>query len=155
MKGRQEGMFKLEGRVIGFGKKEFKSGQNFTVRLGADWADKRDIRLNDYVSVVSQDHDEFFFQAKITHVMKCSLADIPASIVKANHQADMRDGIGLVLGLQEYYKKTLVRTDLVICVGFEAVVLEAKSPKVREPGPAKIIPPSMTPTNAEDVYDNG
>ena len=150
--GRQQGVFPLEGRTIGFGKKEFKSAQNFTVRLGENWAKDRDIILGDYVSIVNQEKDVFFFQAIITHIMTCNLCDVPKSIIKDNHQANMRDGIGLVLGLQEYYKKTLVPSARVVCVGFTPVKLEAKNTPVRKAGVSFApTPPGISP---EMVYSN-
>ena len=143
----QTGLFPITGKTIGFARKEFKTGQNFTVRLGDQWIKDRGIILNDYVGIVDPDRQEIYFQARITHLMTCSLAEIPSSIIKANHQTDMRDGIGLVLGLQEYYKKTLVGTDRVSCIGFEPIKLEIK-PKVTVhiqgdagiPRPSAIVP---------------
>lgn len=162
MKGRQQSVFNTEGRVIGFGKKEFKTGTNFTVRLGDNWAKERDIQLGDYVSIVSQSKDEFYFQARITHVMTCNLIDVPSSIVKGNHQADMRDGIGLVMGLQGYYEKTLVAVDRVTCLGFEAVKLEAKAAPVRKDRGDKLSfaasvgmeAPAVKRTDPTRIYDN-
>lgn len=118
----QKAMFPVEGRAIGFAEKEFKTGTNYTVRLGENWAKKRDLKVGDVVSITSQDRQEFFFSAKITHIMKCDLGNVPKEVISKNHQVDMRDGIGLVCGLQGYYDTQLTREDRVVCVGFEPVM---------------------------------
>lgn len=128
----QSKLFPSQGRVIGFARKEFKAKQNFTVRLGGDWAPKRDICVGDHVTIASQDRDEMYFIAKITHLIICDLINIPKSVIKDNHQNDCRDGIGLVLALQEYYKKTLIASDRVTCVGFEPVHSLEKPIKTRQ-----------------------
>jgi hypothetical protein len=115
-------MFTVKERSIGFARKEFKNGQNFTVRLGADWVKGRDIKVGDHITMASQDREVLYFIGKITHIIICDLINIPKNVIQANHQADMRDGIGLVLGLQNYYKQTLIASDRVTCIGFVPVI---------------------------------
>ena len=129
----QRAMFTIKERSIGFARKEFKNGQNFTVRLGTEWAKARDIKVGDHITMASQDREVFYFIGKITHVMICDLINIPKSVIQANHQADMRDGIGLVLSLQDYYKQTLIASDRVTCVGFVPVVDGSKKVPAARP----------------------
>ncbi len=95
---------------------------------------------------------EFYFEARITHIMTCDLIDIPKSIIKDNHQADMRDGIGLVMGLQEYYKKKLLAVHKVTCIGFEPIKLAP--PTVKAVDSTKNGPVLIPGLNPSGGYSN-
>ena len=119
----QKGMFPVEGKSIGFAKKEFKSGRNYTVRLGKDWASERKIKVGDIVSATNPERDEFFCELRITHVIKCRLIDMQKGVIKANSDPHAREGIGLLLTLQKHYKTQLHGTEMMTCIGFEIHVV--------------------------------
>ena len=118
-KQQQKSMFPVDGKTMGFAKKEFKSGRNYSVRLGIDWATDRKIQVGDLVSATNPEREEFFCEIRITHVVKCRLIDIQKGVIKGNSDPHAREGIGLVLTLQKHYNRQLHGTEMVTCIGFE------------------------------------
>lgn len=115
---KQQPMFKPEGKIIKFSNDSLKSGLNYTVRLGADYAQRKGLLCGDYI-VLQDTHDNVIATAEITHLLVCRLKDIPNSVLKDEHETECRNPYSLYFSLGNHYPDhEITPDDFMTCVGF-------------------------------------
>lgn len=101
---------------------EYRSGMNFTVRLGTKWKDR--LEPDDIVHIPKG-------MAVIRKVICCKMADIPDFVLAQEHDSKCRTLEGLMQALKDVYPELadLSYTDpekleetTVTCVGFWAYI---------------------------------
>lgn len=106
-----------------------KTGSNFTVRLGLEWAET--LKPGDALHVVCPigtlpqgqlpfegQEKEYIGMGKVTHVISCALKDIPPIVLKNYHDEKCKNPISLMSNLQELNEVTLTDETIVSCIGF-------------------------------------
>ena len=83
-----------------FSNTEFKSGQNFTVRLGTKWKDRVDIGDVVWIENFPNDH-----LGQIHEIICCRLDSIPSRVFKNEHDPACRNIDGLIKVFEECYEE--------------------------------------------------
>jgi len=106
-------------KSLDFKRLEFKKGLNFTVRIGDRWAKPG---LLGKVLPMNDDDEQQIGNAVITHVMVCSLADIPKFIFTKHHDGICANPIVLMDVLRGIYGQEVSGASVAVVIGFEPVL---------------------------------
>jgi DNA-directed RNA polymerase subunit M/transcription elongation factor TFIIS len=117
----QQPMFKTEGPTIVFDTGVVKSGQNYTVRKGSKWAERKEIKVGEVYQFTTTDGG-YMGDATITHLITCQLKDVPKDVFAGEHDPDCKNPIVLYHTLQTIYgAESVTPTTFVTCVGFRMI----------------------------------
>ncbi|NOY60447.1 MAG: hypothetical protein GXO75_16165 [Calditrichaeota bacterium] len=100
-----------------FDNPSFKSGLNFTVRLGEKWKSK--VSVGDIVEIPKTG------LAKICKIYCCKIAEIPIEVLENEHDEECRTFDGLLKVLKKVYpilfgfKQEEIKDAIVTCLGFQ------------------------------------
>jgi len=106
-------------KTLDFKRLEFKKGLNFTVRIGDKWAKPM---LVGKVLPMQDSDEQQIGNAVITHVMTCSLADIPPFVFTKLHDGICRNPIVLMDVLRGIYGSDVSGASSAVVIGFEPVL---------------------------------
>jgi len=98
----QTPMFKVDGPGLVFGNETMRKGQNFTVRYGSNYATERKIEVGQYLKLTTVDGG-YIGEALVTHIVICKLKDIPANVLKNQHDPVCVNPFGLYYELMQHY----------------------------------------------------
>ena len=107
-------------KVLEFKKIKFKKGLNFTVRIGEKWAK---VGLVGKVLPIEDSQDRVNIgSAVITHIMTCSLADVPPFVFTNHHDPICKNPIILMDILRSIYGEEVNGASKAVIIGFDPVL---------------------------------
>jgi hypothetical protein len=114
----QKPMFTADGISILFGEGVFKKGQNYTVRLGDKYAERKGIVLGS-IYELADPAGVHLGQGVITHIISCRMRDIPKDVFSNEHDPDCHNPICLFDEMMKCYPDAGInRNTMVTCLGF-------------------------------------
>ena len=115
----QKPMFNVEGPHIVFDNGTMRTGQNYTIRLGDNWAERKGIRLGEIYKLTTVDGG-YCGEAIITHLLTCQLKDVPKEVISRQSDKSHDNPIVLYHFLMTVYPDAGVKPEtFVTCVGFQ------------------------------------
>ena len=94
----------MKRRKLIFQNPVFHDGLNVTIRKGDAWANSLDTEPFVYESGTKDERD-YIGEARIVGVLKCPLFQVPAQVLKLEHDPACRTKKGILAELQRIYGK--------------------------------------------------
>ena len=121
MSQKQDQLFQSEGPSLKFGNDIMKTGLNYTVRHGKNYATSRGLECGMHVALQTVS-SEFIAEAIISHILVCTLKDIPKEVLSNEHDPACHNPFLLYDTLVEVYPDVnWTGQSFVTCIGFSII----------------------------------